>query len=303
MIKEPQSTIPIDCSIIIPNLHSRIIDRTILSILKQETKYSYEIIVVGLDKFGLVAQFPEVNFIETETVVFPGVARNIGASNAFGEFLLFVDSDCIVKPNWLETHLQFHHEAHHRLLIGGGVTFPQTNYFTLSDNISSFHEYMIHLPPREMILLPSINLSLPKSIWKELNGFIDTQAGEDTDFTFRARLKKSDLLFNPAAIVEHHPDRKTFSQICVHTYRFGLNSIKANPKFWKDLKFPRPLRIWWVALLTAPLQSTYIILKLIFKERLPIKYWHTLPIIFILKIIWVIGFTRNLRTQKGNDEK
>ena len=247
-----------------------------------------------MDKFGLVEQFPEVRFIKTETATFPGAARNIGASNASGEFLLFIDSDCIAKPKWLETHLQSHYEVHHPLLLGGGVTFPSTNYLTLSDNVSSFHEYMIHLPPREMKLLPSLNLSLPKVIWQELGGFINTQSGEDIDFAFRARLNKIDLFFNPAATIEHLPSRNTFKQICAHSYRFGTNSIKANPKYWNDLKFPRPLRLWWIALLTAPLQSIYIGLKMIFVERLPVKYWHTLPVIFILKIAWVLGFVKTL---------
>ena len=248
-----------------------------------------------MDKFGLVEQFPEVRFIKTETITFPGAARNIGASNASGKFLLFIDSDCIAKPKWLETHLQFHHEAHYPLLLGGGVTFPNTNYLTLADNVSSFHEYMIHLPPREMELLPSINLSLPKAIWQELGGFINTPSGEDIDFAFRARLNKVDLAFNPIAIVEHHPDRSTFKQICAHSYKFGKNSIKAKPEYWNSLKFPRPLRIWWIALLTAPLQSIYIIFKIIFVERLPLRYWHTLPIIFILKIAWVLGFVQTLQ--------
>ncbi len=47
MTQEPQAQTKLDCSIIIPNLHSPVIDRTIQSILSQETDRSFEIIVVG----------------------------------------------------------------------------------------------------------------------------------------------------------------------------------------------------------------------------------------------------------------
>ena len=78
MTQKPHAYDKIDCSIIIPNLHSPIIDRTIQSILNQETDHTYEIIVVGMDKFGLVEKFPEVNFIKTPAPVGAAEARNIG---------------------------------------------------------------------------------------------------------------------------------------------------------------------------------------------------------------------------------
>ncbi len=100
----------IDCSIIIPNLHSPIIDRTIRSILAQETEHTFEIIVVGMDKYNLVAQFPEVRFIQTDKPVPTGIARNMGAKKAIGEIVIFIDADCLAEPNWMEAHLEDHHD-------------------------------------------------------------------------------------------------------------------------------------------------------------------------------------------------
>lgn len=295
MNKNAKATHPIDCSIIIPNLHSPIIDRTIKAILAQDTKYTYEIIVVGMDKYGLVEKIPEVRFIKTKTVTLPGTSRNIGAFNALGEFLLFIDADCIPMPQWLEIHLQSHHDASRSLVVGGGVTFPSSNYLTLCDNISSFHEYMIHLHPKKMKSLPSINLSLPKVIWQELGGFNNNQSSEDIDFTFRAWKNNINLCFNPATVVEHHPYRNTIKEIVEHSFIYGTNSIRTNPNYWNDLKIPIPIRLWWVAPIISPLISIYNIIKIICLERLPLKYWHTLPTIFILKIAWVIGFANTLR--------
>lgn len=34
----------------------------------------------------------------------PGEARNLGMDNAFGEYHLFIDSDCIADENWLQAY-------------------------------------------------------------------------------------------------------------------------------------------------------------------------------------------------------
>ena len=63
-----------EISIIIPNLHSPIVDQTIKSVLAQETDFSYEVIVVGQDRYGLVEKFDQVQFIKTPQPV--GAARS-----------------------------------------------------------------------------------------------------------------------------------------------------------------------------------------------------------------------------------
>ena len=295
---DPQTHSEIKVSIIIPNLHSPIIDRTIESILAQKTRHTYQIIVVGMDKYGLVEKFPQVQFIKTKEPTPPGTARNIGASASTGDYLIFIDADCIAESSWMETHLQCHQSNSKPIILGGGVTFLSNNYLTLADNVSSFHEYMTHIPKKSIELLPSINLSMAKQIWQKLGGFSSSRTGEDIEFTLRASMDNIEIIFTPDTAVEHAPNRHQFNQILRHSYQFGQNSVKAKREYWYYLDIPLFMKHWISAVLFSPLIAFGIILKIIFIEKLPFKYWHTLPIVYLTKIAWCFGYSNTIKSSQ-----
>ncbi len=290
----------ISASIIIPNLNSPIIDRTINSLLEQYTDINFEIIVVGMDKFNLIqTDKNQVKFIKTTKPTPPAIARNMGASIAKGDFLFFIDADCIASPQWLNNHLHAHKDVNQLSVIGGGVIFPKENYWTLSDNISTFHEFMTHLPRQEKMMLPSINLSIPKDIWDLTDGFNENYpypAGEDSELTLKIHTMKYPILFEPEATVVHLPNRNKIIDLIRHAYRFGQYSIKSNAEYRDILFVPLPLRHWLLTILFSPILSAYVIFKIVVKEKLPFKYWHTLPTVYILKMIWCFGFANQKRT-------
>lgn len=290
----------IELSIIIPNLNSPMIDQTIESLLNQNTRYVYEIIIVGLDEINLIDLTNErIKFINTGVPTPPAIARNTGVSKSRGEMIFFIDADCIASSNWLETHMSVHQRFETSVVVGGGVFFPASHYLTLSDNVSTFHEFMVHIPPGEKDFLPSLNLSMPKSVW-DLSGGFDASfpfpSGEDTDLTLRIKKEEIPLVFEPKAMVTHLPNRHKMSSLLQHAYRFGYCSVKSNPKYWDVISVPFPLKHWLLTILLSPLLSVYIVLKMILSEKLPLKYWHTMPIIFLLKITWCLGFANQLRS-------
>lgn len=285
------------CSVVIPNLHSPIIDQTIQSLKNQQTDENYEIIVVGMDKHKIIP-IDEVTFIKTPHPTPPAKARNIGASIAKGDYILFIDADCIAEANWIQEHINIHKNQENPVLVGGGVSFPDSPYLTLTDNVSTFHEYMMHNPKSERLLLPSLNLSVPKSIWNKLGGFDENfpfASGEDSDFVIRAHCQGYKLIFSPSARVEHLPKRNSLPNIINHAYRFGEFSVKGNKKYWDIISIPWPMKNWALAFVFSPLISIWLILKILFVEKLPIKYWQTIPFIFIYKICWVLGYVKQLR--------
>jgi len=290
-IDESNTKRKLDLSIIIPNLNSQIVNKTIESIKDQAKKYSFEIIIVGQDRFDLINSLinQNIKFIETITPVPPGVARNIGVSNSSGEFLLFIDADCVALPNWIDKHLEVHKMFKEFIVTGGSIIFNRTHYFNLVDNISTFHEYMDHLPFSKKSQLPSINLCLHRSIWDNYGGFNSDPAGEDSEFTTRLALQKVPLLFTPDAKVEHRHNRNSFKSLINHAYQFGKFSIKGDKKYQKDLKVPFILRNEFLSQLLSPLLSFGLIIKIIFIEKLPFLYWNTLPSVFLIKIIWCFG--------------
>jgi len=124
-------------SVIIPNLNSSIIDQTVESVLGQDTDLTFEVIVVGMDKYNLVEKYAKVHFIQTPQPVGAAEARNIGIRAAQGEWLLFIDSDCIAQPGWIETFTSAFNDGWQ--VVGGGVTSPKEPFWLLVYNLSMFY--------------------------------------------------------------------------------------------------------------------------------------------------------------------
>ena len=102
-------------SIIIPNLHSPLIGQVIQALAAQTARSSIrEIIVVGQDRYGQIPA--SVRFVATPQPISPAAARNLGARLAAGDYLLFLDADCVAAPDLVEQLLKCHRQGH----AGGG---------------------------------------------------------------------------------------------------------------------------------------------------------------------------------------
>ncbi len=284
-----------EISIVIPNLNSPIINQTIDSLLGQQTSRSFEIIIVGKDKFNLVEGYKDerVHFIKTDQPTPPAIARNIGVNAGKGALIIFIDADCIAANHFIEEHVMAHAGKEDKV-IGGGVSLqPRGNYWVLSDNIATFHEILAHTQAGAREILPSLNLSLSRSLWNKLGGFdptFPTAAGEDADFSFRARQSGADLIFTPKAIVEHRHQRASFTSLLNHAYTFGKFSTKFNPNYQRDPKATHFfLKIPFGLVLFSPILAFGVLFRIVFIERLPINYWHTLPTVLLAKFAWCFG--------------
>ena len=116
-------------SVVIPTYHrpSELM-QCLMGVLAQETpKDSYEIIVVDNDVGGsaerMVRQVdPAKTMIRYEKKSNNNVseARNLGSKIAKGEWLAFLDDDCVPKPNWLATAMKLKQEINDPGLVFGG---------------------------------------------------------------------------------------------------------------------------------------------------------------------------------------
>lgn len=211
-------------SIVIPNLHSPIIDQVIAALTVQ-TAPAQEIIVVGQDRYGLVPA--DVIFLQTERPISAAAARNLGARHAGGDYVLFIDSDCIACPQLIERLKTCHACGMH--IIGGGVAPESDCYWTYCDNLLVFADVLHTAVAGERALLPSLNLSMPGAMFLELGGFDERYpgaAGEDLDLSLRLRAAGQHLYFEPHAWVAHQHQRADARSVWEHLRSFGRAHVR-----------------------------------------------------------------------------
>src|SRR3990172_13069740 len=108
----------VEYSVIIPNLHSPRIGEVLEALLRQDgiNRATYEILVVGRDKYGLVrkheAEDKRVRFLESERDLSAAEARNRGIEAAQGRLIFFIDADCIAPADWMAILLRTYLEGH-----------------------------------------------------------------------------------------------------------------------------------------------------------------------------------------------
>ena len=144
--------------------------------------------------------------------VMPAIQRNIGAKQATGDVLAFIDSDAYPDKNWISTIL----EATERgVLIGGGSyklpDFQLNNKIAIAQYYLQFNEYLPVGVSNERSFFPSCNLFCNKQLFVSAGGFPEVRASEDTLFCLNAG-KYARLEFQPQAMVYHifRTDKKKF---------------------------------------------------------------------------------------------
>lgn len=97
---------PIEVSVIVPAYNAeRTIAQCIESVLAQETREQFEVIVVddgSTDGTAKVAARYEGVRVLRQPNSGAGVARNLGARDAKGDILCFIDADCVATPGWMD---------------------------------------------------------------------------------------------------------------------------------------------------------------------------------------------------------
>ena len=170
----------------------------------------------------------------------PGQTRNFGAERSRGEYLLILDSDCVLPPNYLdaiEAELQKEpadafggpDRAHESFTpVQKAINYAMTSFFT-TGGIRGGKKKMDKFYPR------SFNMGIRREVYQDLGGFSKMRFGEDIDFSIRIFKAGYRCRLFPDAWVWHKRRtdwRKFFKQV----YNSGIARINLYKKYPESLK-------------------------------------------------------------------
>lgn len=170
----------------------------------------------------------------------PGQTRNYGAERSSGEYLIVLDSDCVLPPGYLqavEDELKREpadafggpDRAHKSFTdIQKAISYSMTSFFT-TGGIRGGKKKMDKFYPR------SFNMGIRKDVYKKLGGFSKMRFGEDIDFSIRIFKGGYACRLFPGAWV-WHKRRTDLKKFFKQVHNSGIARINLYKKYPKSLK-------------------------------------------------------------------
>lgn len=290
-------------SVVIPDLHSPRIGDVLDALWRQDrVDESYEILVVGRDRYGLVRQHEaedkRIRFLESERDLNPAEARNCGINAARGKLIFFLDADCVADPQWMATLLKAYAEGHP--VVGGPMWFegPQGgrglkklcgSYWVLCDNVAHFHDLLpdIGRGVNRHFMLATANMLVEKAILEKVGQFDeDFPVGEDFMLSMKIRSAGYDLFFEPDAKIIHKPVRDSLGDVLRHSAGWARHSIRIRTHYRDRLQTPWFLLNSVALRLLSLLIATAVTAKIFLRHPCVRRYWYTAPVVFLTKLVW-----------------
>ena len=189
-----------------------------------------EILVVDSTGDGRAARLarrhPPVTVIEPPGRLSCGAARNAGAGQARGDYLLFLDADCVPAEGWgrgLREALARGHDVLSGAIANGT---PDSRAGTLQF-WTEFSRFCPSSRAGHHSFIPSFQLLIRRGLFQSAPPYAEEfLLAEDLIFFTRLRERGIEPGFHPAMVVRHL-NRQSFPEVFRHLYRIGAGSGRA----------------------------------------------------------------------------
>ena len=170
----------------------------------------------------------------------PGQTRNYGAAHSQGEYLIVLDSDCILPEQYLEAvEAELNHEpadafggpdrAHPSFTpVQKAINYAMTSFFT-TGGIRGGKKKLDKFYPR------SFNMGIRSNVYHTLGGFSKMRFGEDIDFSIRIFKGGYTCRLFPEAWV-WHKRRTDLKKFFKQVHNSGIARINLYKKYPESLK-------------------------------------------------------------------
>ena len=200
----------------------------------------------------------------------PGQTRNYGAERSQGDYLIILDSDCILPEGYfeaIEKELQIApadafggpDKAHSSFTrIQKAINYSMTSFFT-TGGIRGGKKKMDKFYPR------SFNMGIRREAFEHLNGFSEMRFGEDIDLSIRIFGAGYSCRLFPDAWV-YHKRRTDFRKFFRQVYNSGIARINLYKKHPDSLKIvhllPAAFTVGFAVLVISGLFSPWFLFPL-----------------------------------------
>ncbi|MEM7793025.1 MAG: glycosyltransferase [Cyanobacteria bacterium P01_C01_bin.118] len=214
----------------------------------------------------------------------PASARNTGARQARGEFLIFTDDDCTPATDWLSQLERCAAQAPDHLIGGRTLNaLPDNIYSTASQLLIDYLYDYYNVESEQATFFASNNFALPAHHFHQLGGFDVTfplAAGEDREFCDRWLHHGLPMTYAPKMQI-NHAHKLSLSKFWRQHFNYGRGAFHFHQIRSQRQSAPmkvEPFSFYW-NLLTYPLAKN--------------EGWRTPPIsgLFLLsQVANVAGF-------------
>ncbi len=225
-------------SVVIPSYNSKnTVLNTLESVFREAEKVNYDIEVIVVDSSDdgtsllIEENFKNVTLIKLKNQTFQGKARNIGSKAARGDYLVFIDSDCILGENYfLELEEVILKKGKEYDGFGGGIKngTPQSVVGT-SMFLLQFRDFLLDREC-EVTNFPALNMVYKREKFLEMGGFPEyLGSSEETAFNLKF-VEKYKIFFSPHFFV-YHINKKVLKGFLFHQIKNGYNFREFKKKY------------------------------------------------------------------------
>lgn len=268
----------------------------LLESLALQDKRDFEVVIVE-DGSRLSSREVVTRYVDSLNIVYyekpnsgPGPSRNYGAKRASGDFLIFLDSDCIVPIGYMEV---VEHAIESGVRMFGGpdmaaesfsslqkaVSYSMTSFFT-TGGIRGGKKKLDRFIPR------SFNMGIAKDVFLSIGGFSAMRFGEDIDISMRAiESGVEPVLLSEAGV--YHKRRTRMEAFFRQVYFSGIARVNLSIRHRGSLK------------LVHLLPSFFVLLSLACLVAAGFYYWTLVPLLLLALVWFTDSSVRNRSTRVG----
>jgi GT2 family glycosyltransferase len=228
----------------------------------------YEIIVSDDATDGVSEKYVKENFPFAKWTQGPGRGpasnRNNGAKAGKGDWLVFIDDDCLPEPNLLQSYFDFISKNNEADALEGAI-HPERP-------INKDEECPVNVNGEAFW---SANVAIKTSVFKAIDGFDENYplaALEDSDIYFRL-LEKYKVVFLPEARVIHPVIKLNLSKKIKNVPRITKSWVYHALKHKKHLGFSSKSAIFWSAMKFYAINTPRELLKLNINRAIYYAYY------------------------------